>query len=243
MEIQNMFKFSRLFLMSAAAMSVSITGYAQEATPPAAAPPQAQPLGQTASDCSAYPGDGIEVTSTPAGTKIISTGEASVAFDDVDAVRDAREEATIEAKSKISAFLSEGIRSDSEVNRVVNGSTSMQGTEKTALRTETVNRLRKIASSSQALLRGVVVLGDCYTQGKVLRVSVGLKPETIAAAEGMAGGMSSSLTRQPTPGTAQGNTQPSVSGNQAPKSVAPGGTGQPLNAVPSYSNTKGLQGF
>jgi len=191
-----------------------------------------------ADDCSSYPYiDGIEVSAVPAGTKIIATAEASVAFDDVDAVRDAREEATMEAKSKISAFLSEGIRSDSEINRVVNGSTSMQGGEKTALRTETVTRLKKIASSTQALLRGVVPLGDCYTPGKVVRVSVGVKPETTAAAEGLAVGMSSSMARQPTPGTGQ----PSVAPGAAP--AAPTGSGQPLNSAPGYSNTKGLQGF
>ena len=70
--------------------------------------------------------------------------------------------------------------------------------------------------SSQALLRGVITLGDCYTKGTEVRVTVGVKPESINAAEGLAGGGSAN---------------------------AGSGTKQPLTAVDEYSNTKNLKKF
>jgi hypothetical protein len=173
--------------------------------------------------CDDYPfTQGINVEDVNGGIRIIATAAESVSFDDVDSIKDARDEATLEAKSLISEFMSEGIRSDQEVNTAVEDTKSLQGDNKVATRTEVTQRLKRLASSSQALLRGVVPLGECYTKGKEFRVSVGIKPETIAAAENLSGAVSNSSTSAP---------GPSPSTTQHP------------SGIDSFSNTEGLKKF
>ena len=161
--------------------------------------------------------------------KYVATASASVSFDDVDAVKDAREEATLEAKATLAKFLTEEIRSDSAIAKIVNESKTMSGAGKENVRKEAIQRTKLLRNSSQALLRGVITLGDCYTKGTEVRVTVGVKPETINAAEGLAGGMAGSK------GTSGG-----VGGGNA---NAASGSKQPLTGVDEYSNTKNLKKF
>lgn len=52
--------------------------------------------------CSQYPfGKGIQTSTVNGVTKIISTGQAQVFIDNIDSIKNAREEAIIEAKSQI----------------------------------------------------------------------------------------------------------------------------------------------
>lgn len=230
--------FNLKFALSSAsilALSVGFTAHAQTAAP--------------AEGCAAYPYTvGTNIEDVQGGTKILSTASANVSFDDVDSIKDAREEAELEAKAAIAKFLSEGIRSDTVINRAIDETKTMSGQQKEVLRKEVTSRIKQLASSSQALLRGVVVLGDCYTKGKEYRVSVGLKPETIAAAGNLATGMGSSLSAQPTPTTA--NQSSSTAGTQAPGaqqgSNQPAGSNsaaRPLQGSDSFSNTQRLQKF
>jgi hypothetical protein len=185
-----------------------------------------------AEGCDDYPFiQGINVEDVKGGIRIISTAEVSVSFDDIDSIKDARDEATLEAKSLISAFMSEGIRSDQAINKAVQETKSMQGEAKTAARKEVTERVKRLASSSQALLRGVVPLGECYTKGRVFRVTVGIKPETIGAAENLAGGISNSLANQPPPGSPV-----------PPRGTTPPTTQRP-SGMDSFSNTEGLGKF
>ena len=228
------FKFA-LSCASLVALTLGFTAHAQ--TAPAA------------EGCAAYPYTvGTNIEDVQGGTKILSTASANVSFDDVDSIKDAREEAELEAKAAIAKFLSEGIRSDTVINRAIDETKTMSGQQKEVLRKEVSSRVKQLARSSQALLRGVVVLGDCYTKGKEYRVSVGLKPETIAAAGNLASGMGSSLSAQPTPTTA--NQSASGGGAQAPSTQQ--GSGQtggsnsasrPLQGSDSFSNTQRLQKF
>ncbi len=173
------------------------------------------------SGCVDYPyTPGLNIESVEGGVKIISTQAATVMVDDIDSVNDAREEATLEAKAAIAKFMSEGIKSDSQITRAVNETRSMQGEARTATRSETIQRVKTLQNSSQALLRGVVPLGECYTRARELRVSVGIKPETISAAEGLSRGMSNSLNNQGTPGSGRGG----ASGSSAPAPQGPRGT-------------------
>lgn len=194
---------------------------------------------QSGGGCDAYPYTfGINVEDVKGGTKILATASAAVSFDDVDSIRDARDEALLEAKALIAKFLSEGIKSEESINKVVNETKSMSGDKKEVLRKEVVERLKRLSSSSQALLRGVVPLGECYTKARELRVSVGIKPETIAQAGNLAGGISNSLAAQPTPST-KGTQKPYGS---APTN-APQGVSRDLQNVDSYSNTERLNKF
>ena len=178
-----------------------------------------------AAGCEDYPFiQGINVEDVNGGTRIISTAVVSVSFDDIDAIKDARDEATIEAKSLISAFMSEGISSSQTIDRAVRETKSMQGDSKAGLRNEVIERVKRLRSSTQGMLRGVVPLGECYTKGKEFRSSVGIKPETIAAAERLS---------NPLP------NQPTDSGGSA--TAAP--TRKPLSGEDSSSDTERLKKF
>jgi hypothetical protein len=192
-----------------------------------------------AAGCEDYPfAQGINVEDVNGGTKIIATADVSVSFDDVDSIKDARDEATMEAKSLISAFMSEGIRSDQIVNKAVQETKSMQGDTKVAVRKEIIDRVKRLASSTQALLRGVVPLSECYTKGKEFRVSVGIKPETITSAERAAGNISNSTANQPPPGAPMSGT----SGSSTSPPSTPSATQRP-SGMDSYSDTERLKKF
>lgn len=173
--------------------------------------------------CNEYPySDGINVEDVAGGTKILATSSVSVTLDDMDSVQDARDEATMEAKSLISKFMSEDINSDEVVNRVVNESKISSAEGKSATREELVVRVKTLRNSSRALLRGAVTLGDCYTPGREMRVSVGIKPETIRSAERLSG---------------------SISGSPDNEQTAPNAEHEGLQKVDGYSNTKALEKF
>lgn len=196
-------------------------------------------MAQSVGGCDNYPYTfGINVEDVTGGTKILATASATVSFDDVDSIRDARDEALLEAKALISKFMSEGIKSDETINKAVNETKSMSGDKKEVVRKEVIERIKRLSSSSQALLRGVVPLGECYTKARELRVSVGIKPETIAQAGNLAGGISKSLAVQPTP-SAMSNQK---SHDNIPAN-AQSGTSRDLQNVDSYSNTKRLNKF
>lgn len=183
-----------------------------------------------AEGCDDYPNTvGMNVETVSDGVKIVSTAEAVVNFDDQGVISDARDEAVLVAKAALTDFFSELVRSDVAVNRAVLDTKSMQGDAKAVARKEAVERIKKLSSSSQALLRGVVLLGECYTKGRLLRVSVGVKPDTILAAEGAAGSMSQSIARQP--------------GGATSGTASPPAPTQRLDGSSSYSRSDALRKF
>lgn len=191
----------------------------------------------TAASCEEYPyTDGINVEDVQGGVKIISTASTSVSFDDVSAIKSARDEAMMEAKSYISKFLNEGIKSEETISKAINETVTMKGQSKEAERKEVKEILKKMQNSSQALLRGVVPLGDCYTKARELRVSVGVKPDTINQAGNLATGMGNSSSSQPTP-NAQGISNGSTGG------ASNGAAGGNLQGSEGFSNTTRLQNF
>jgi hypothetical protein len=201
----------------------------------------AVPSGGWAQGCADYPfGNGMNVDTVDEGVRIIATASVGVSFDDVDSVNDARAEAQLAARALIVRFMSEGIQSEQEVRRAVQETRSMQGEARQAVRNETIQRVRNLAGNASGMLRGAVDLGECYTPGRELRVSVGLKPETIAQAEGLSGQVQRSLTSQPAPGSRQ-TVAPGGTGS-APQAATPGAPSGP-NRVPGYSDTQRLNRF
>lgn len=192
--------------------------------------------------CAAYPyTEGLNVEAVEGGTKILATGSATVSFDDVDSIKDARTEAEMEAKALISKFMQEGIQSDTTITKVVQESKSTTAEGRRADRQELIKRVQAMRSTTQSLLRGVVPLSSCYTKGREVRVSVGIKPETIRAAGAMAGSISSSLANQPTPGTAggQSGTAGGAQGATAPR----GGATEPHRGTNSWSDAERAKKF
>ncbi len=152
-----------------------------------------------AGSCSDYPysqGD-IQYFKTSEGIKIVATGVAPVDFDDVDDVLDATLEATLQAKSAMSSFIKEGLKSESSINKMAekiskDSSEGGRSVSKTTVR----NTLVRLSGYTQSLLTGVVKLSECYTVKKKVMVTVGLKPETIAAAEQSSNQMINSINKR-----------------------------------------------
>jgi hypothetical protein len=195
-----------------------------------------------AASCEEYPyTDGITPLSEGGDKfKLLSTYSASVNFDDTSAIRDARDEATMQAKAAISAFFSETVKNENDVSRVVDESVTMKGAEKSVIRKEVTQKLMHLAQNSQALLRGVVPLGDCYTTLKEVRVTVGIKSETIDLAGNVAGKVSDSISAQPTmihaPKTNGGSSNNSATLNGSTSS-------SPTIGNAGFSHTERLKNF
>lgn len=178
-----------------------------------------------AAGCSDYPlADGLTVQQTERGPKIMSTATVSVAMDDQDEVLDAMKEAELSAKAGIAKFFNETIQSDESLDKAVETSIKIVGDQKEATKTTLKKQMSSIRNSASALLKGVMKVGDCYTSGDFVKVTVGLKPDSVAAA---AGGQEMIENAAP--------EQPGADGSSGGESG--------LNSTDSFSNTKGLQDF
>lgn len=186
-----------------------------------------------AENCATYPyTDGMNIEDVGGGTKILSTMSAIVSSDHPASIRDAKDEATLLAKAQISKFLNEEIQSDETIKRSVEETKSMQGPNQEVARKELIERVKALRSSSKALLRGVVLLGDCYTKGSEVRATVGVKPSTIAQAGNLAGSVNQSFNSSKTPQAANTAEAERNAGDRAGNM---GGEG--------YSNTSRLNNF
>ncbi len=149
-------------------------------------------LGQVvfAEDCSDYPQKrGINVILVDGGTKILSTAIATVTSDDTKSYLEALVDAELEAKASISKFLEEDISKSCSSNTETITNFKINGEEKSVNYEKAKTQLCKLSSHTQSLIRGAVEIGDCYTPGKLVMVTVGIKPETIVSAEELSNSM------------------------------------------------------
>lgn len=180
---------------------------------------------QAGHSCEDYPySDGdITAVKTPDGPKILATAAVSVDFDDTDEVLDAKKEARIAAKAAIVKFFEVEIKESTDTTTLINKRVKITKGPKGALKSGEKEKIKttikKLSENAGGLLRGVVPLSSCYTKGKMVMVSVGLKPETVKAAESGTGMIKESIratTKQPA--TAQStdkkDAKPTVSGGQ-----------------------------
>lgn len=178
---------------------------------------------KAAEGCDAYPlFDGMTAEQTDRGPKIISTVTVAVDIDDQSVVLDAINEATLTAKAVIVKFYSEDIKTDEGLDKTVETSVKIVGDNKNVSRTELKKQLLMIRNSAQSILKGVRKIGDCYSKGKFVRVSVGVKPETVNAAIAGKQMMSSDV-----------NTSGEVKG----------GTSNNLNGADGFNNSQGISNF
>ena len=178
--------------------------------------------------CDNFPSVGLDV-SRLAENRLTATASAPVDFDDVESVNEARQEAELEAKATFAKFLNEQITSDAVIDSLakkISSQSSANPNAKQASVERTKTILKRIRSHSEALLRGVAVLGDCYTPGREVRVTVGFKPETLQAASNIQGAMSSSGAQNGSP--------------MVPDQNAGMMNSQP---VPAYSNRSQIDNF
>ena len=171
-----------------------------------------------------------KIEPTEKGLKIVTTAQASVLADDADLVDMALEEAEAKARVAVQKFIKTEIasRTDFSDSAVTNITTNPDGKKFDQERTKT--QLKEMSLAANGLQRGVVNLGSCYTPGKVVRVTVGVKPETVLAAGSMDATMSG-----PFKGIDQSSDQ--AGGN------AVDGAGAPADRMGPYNTMKGYSGL
>jgi hypothetical protein len=151
-----------------------------------------------AENCNNYPlTQGIDISAVEGSEipKIISTGKAIPFSIDVSDVDDALTEARLEAKAGISRFMNEISTSDTKIDEAVSKLQTVENGTKTSNSSRLKVIFKSLGESSSSLLRGVVVIGDCYTEGKEVRVTVGIKPETLELATGLVAGQKKSFKK------------------------------------------------
>jgi hypothetical protein len=122
--------------------------------------------------------------------KIITTAASSVDFDDPSSMQESRREAELIAKRSLAEYINQQLSSEDQIERQIDSARSVAkgadgNVEATAQRQETKKQLTTIHARADAVLRGVVVLGSCYTKGHEVRVTVGIKSETVANAQAL----------------------------------------------------------
>jgi len=176
-----------------------------------------------------YKGKQSKIEPSEKGLKIVTTAQASVLADDADLVDMALEEADASARIMIQQFIKTEIdsRKDFSDSSVQNITINPDGKEFDVEKTKT--QLKEMSLAASGLQRGVVPLGSCYTPGKFVRVTVGVKPETVLAARNMGATMS---------GPFKGIDQ---SSDQAGNAVD--GAGATAERMGSYNSMKGYSGL
>ena len=182
-----------------------------------------------AADCSTYPQQrGVNVINGDSGMKILSTAMATVPIDDAELYLDGLDDATLEAKVSISKFIEEDIAQSCTSDTASMQNIKINGEEKSVDYEKVKTKLCSMSSNTQILMRGAVVLGECYTPGKFVMVTVGIKPELIAAAEELSNSMDNSINSD------------SSSSNSNSSGVSNDGS---LTSIEGYSNTDQLLNF
>ena len=176
-----------------------------------------------------YKGKQSKIEPTEKGLKIVTTAQASVLADDADLVDMALEEADASARTMIQQFIKTEIdsRKDFSDSSVQNITINPDGKKFDVEKTKT--QLKEMSLAASGLQRGVVPLGSCYTPGKFVRVTVGVKPETVLAAGNMDATMS---------GPFKGIDQSSDQAGNAVDGSGPGGSADrmgPYNTMKGYS--------
>jgi hypothetical protein len=179
-------------------------------------------------NCTQYPlPDGLSVQMTPKGLKIMSTATVAVAMDDVDEVLEAMKEAELSAKTGITKYFTETIQSAEAVDKSVETQITIVGENKDVAKKTLKKQMTSMRNSARELFKGLQRIGDCYTKGELVKVTVGMKPDSIAAAiEGK------ELVNQEAESS---GSNASVDGD--------GSSGSGLTGVDGFSNTKGISDF
>jgi hypothetical protein len=178
----------------------------------------AQTLTAAGTGCEAYPYQPSDTTIEfgEAGQfKIITTGAASLDFDDVSSMQEARREAELIAKRTLAEYINQQLSSEDKIERQIDSARSLVkgedgSTVTTAQRQEVKTQLTTINARADVVLRGVAVLGSCYTKGHEVRVTVGIKSETVANAQALGQTMdavSAANYGKSSPAAAAGKTQ------------------------------------
>ena len=193
---------------------------------------------QSSQSCQTYPFQDRSNTIEFDGNgkfKLLTTSAVPVDFDDPSEVSSAKREAELKAKRAIAEYINQNLSSEDSINTEINKSKTHEKASNGSLvsnaqRNEVKQQLSAISSKSDAVLKGVLTIGSCYSKGHEVRVTVGIKSETIGNAEAL--GKSMGVEKSKGYGT---NTNKSSS-NDLPIAPAQGGTR-------SYDGSASIQKF
>ena len=119
--------------------------------------------------------------------KILSTAAVPVDFDDPTEVSSARREAELLAKRSIAEYINQKLTSEDKVITEINKSkTHKKATDGSVISTNQRDEIKKqlisISTRADAVLKGAITIGSCYTKGHEVRVTVGIKSQTVTNA-------------------------------------------------------------
>jgi hypothetical protein len=168
--------------------------------------------------------------------KIVSTASVSVDFDDASELMSARREAELMAKRSIAEYINQQLTSEdsisSEINKSKTRTKALNGTPVSSVqRDEVKKQISSINTRSDTVLKGVVPIGNCYTKGKEVRVTVGIKSETFNNSNVLGAKMGEGAA------SSYGSSRKNV-GEKGPKVLVPEDSG-----TNSYSSDNQLKKF
>jgi vacuolar-type H+-ATPase subunit H len=136
------------------------------------------------------PGVSLKLNQEDGSTKaIFAIGEGIYNWDDFDERRDAINEATLDAKRKMSEFLTNAMSSEEKLDQMAREESekirNAEGVSSNVSKSKVKESILRIASQSETVLQGMVTLKDCNewkeTQGRAV-VKMVWSPKTSAAA-------------------------------------------------------------
>ena len=190
------------------------------------------PMPLKANDCSQYRYKQGQSKIEPVdgnGLKIIVTSQASVLADDTDLIEMAMEEAKMKGRNEIAKFMKNKISGKDEFSTRMVQNVLINPEGKDFKVDKVKEQLKIMGESVDAIVRGIVPLGSCYQPGKFVRVTMGVKPETIAAA----GNMDATSNKPFTGYDTSINSSTSNDSNTPDKNITR--EMQPYNTMPGYS--------
>jgi hypothetical protein len=169
--------------------------------------------------------------------KLIFTSSVLLDFDDPSEVMSARREANLKARRGLAEYINQNLSSQDKIDEEIRTSRTNAKTEKGVAiskveRDSVKTKLTGISSKSDAVLKGVIAIGSCLTKGREVRVTVGIKSDTIENAEKL--GTSMGVDKAMTYGTNPNTPSNSDKSNQN----APAGTG-----TQGYDASSGIRKF
>ena len=200
-------------LLIVATMCAVVSAYAQQQDAGLAAAANDPAVAQMAEQDP----DGCQVFVDADGSmKVISTGTGVYDFADEDEIKDARAEATRNAKAHIVKFFKENFSTEEQATNATKKAKSLHkdgNSEQVSVSKEQLKTtVEVIKSDANKVLSGVVVLKDekipSSNSGGTIRVTVGVSSTTLKAAVQVSNGMTEAVHQQDTykPGAGAGAT-------------------------------------
>ncbi len=165
--------------------------------------------------------DGCQVFVDADGSmKVISTGTGTYDFNDEDEIKDARAEATRNAKSHIVKFFKENFSTEEQATNATKKAKSLHkdgANEQVSVSKEQLKTtIEVVKSDAQKVLSGVVVLKDekipSSNSGGTIRVTVGVSSTTLKAATQISNAITDAVHQQDTHTPKGPNAGPSGNG-------------------------------